>query len=473
MTSESWDITIKAGGWATDTFQIFDDAATNVCTLETSTSLANIITNLPSELNLSSNQTHAVNPYIVIPESPLTSYHGDIWYCRANIDVDITISGAVEEKSCIETVQVNWYGSRRPGSNLLFYVFNTTDKKGIKAFITVKSLETGNPEQSLECDGYCVPKYSISVTEQGQIVAEVSVPGCGDMEPLPITITGEVVTNETWTGTTGTKEISVTGYSEVNIGENFQFLIIGENKPLKYADASVVGPEAYSFSGTTDANGFVVDSAGKIFGKDTKPDKVGDYTLFIEREGFEATQFSFSIIRMECPHDCCPANGYESKECQSGFECVENECKEIEKPKLSISCEPSRPYQFDTSMCSLFKPDGSLYSDSMMGTLNYKGETNNIVFSNGKINLTFDDLGAFTLSVPDTADYEGSSYMETVVQKPIPSIDWMLIILIIVVIVVIIILVVAVRWALGKRGKGVFELERTEPSTVEKIVREK
>ncbi|MFQ6068010.1 MAG: hypothetical protein ACE5KD_00545 [Candidatus Bathyarchaeia archaeon] len=476
-TKESLESTIPEGGWYKETFVLEDDnPGETPCPLVLTGdfSVYDEIVNVPSELDLNET-TQTIDVIITIPtDSPLTSYHGDIYYCNADIDVDIDISGTIkEEAKCIDTIKFRWYPSKpNPGAKMMFYVFNESSGNTVNAIITVKSFIPENPEVTVMCekDGYC-EDYEIPLNEKG-IMLHIEVPGCGIKEPVDVSLSEEVITNETITWGEGGAEISIYGPVKVNLGENYQFLVVGENRPLKLVDIKVVGPEAYSFVGTTSDMGLIVDSSLKVFGTEVKPGIIGDYTIFAELEGFTPNEFHFSVVREECPHDCCEDDSYKAKACPTGFQCVDNKCEEITKPKLTVKCEPEEPFFGEEISCKLYDPDDNLIEDSVQGSLSYADKKENLIFADGIANFTTASAGKFMVEIPDVLGFEGDTYVGAVVTPPIP---WVYVFIFFGVIVVLIIVVVILKIVSKKRGKPAgpeIVLESTPP-TVEKVVTEK
>ena len=107
-----------------------------------------------------------------------------------------------------------------------------------------------------------------------------------------------------------------------------------------------------------------------VFGKDVKIGETGVFQIFAKKEGYKTDQKTISIVRTDCPHECCPEGEYTSKTCQAGFDCKENKCSAIAKPAMKVECT-IEPYQFDAITCQVKDNAGNLIPGNIPATNNF------------------------------------------------------------------------------------------------------
>jgi len=381
-------------------------------------------------------------PVTIIIPSDMTSgtYSGSFEYCNATIPVSITVSGtSTAQCNLIVTI----LGGKERGKAISFDIRDSNyNAKDATVYIT----RADGTTEMLSCaGGYCT--WLIPPVEPGPIVTRFIVADCSPMT-RQIDLTGSL-TNTTSEVSGGT--ITVAGPTEASLGETYQFLIIGQSQPLKNSDISIVGPSGYTFSGTTNQYGIIVDSTLKVYGTEVKPDKAGDYTIFIKREGYAPKTYVFKLVRKECPNECCPEGEFISKECTAGNNCVSNKCVPIEKPIMSISCSPKNPNQFEEIKCQLTDTSGSLITGNTQGKLTQGTSIDeSIIFTDGVYALSqgFSDPGNFQITAPETVSYKAASYSSTI---NAPQIPWTIIIIALVGFIVIIIIIL---WLRRKHGSS-------------------
>jgi len=463
INPNSWSVTLEPGAY---TSKLFNLTFTNEsCKRIINGTASAWIVGLPENIDTTGVLQMTNYPIgIRVPDNvPSGSYDANVYYCdKKLLDIDITIEKAGQPSECNLIVTI--LGSKVRGKSMSFDVRDTNyNPKDATIYIT----RADGTTERIDCPaGFC--SWLVPPTEEGPIIVRTVVVGCNPVTKQ-IDLAGELVKNETGGTEISGGKITITGPTEASLGENFQFLIIGKSQPLQWVNIQIVGPEGYTFSGTTNSYGIVVDSSNKIFGTDIKPDKVGDYTLFANREGYAPAEFHFKLIRKECPHECCPPGEYEPKPCPTGYECKNNKCVPIVKPKMRIKCSPENPLVFDTITCKVYDPNNNLIEGGLTGKLKYNGFEDTLIFSDGTVNFSIDKAVKFIVEVPDALGFEGTTYTGYVRTPPIP---WLMIVLIVVGIVFVMILI----WAIRRRGKGSpeFKIElESKPETVEKVVTER
>ncbi|MHA1866383.1 MAG: COG1470 family protein [Candidatus Heimdallarchaeaceae archaeon] len=453
-----WSETITAGETITKFFNI--TLTNETCTLSTSGLVSTWLYSLPTSFDVSGTLTLRLPITISVPsDTPGGTYTGTISYCDSNISLSIGVQGT-QGAQCNLIVTI--LGSKERGKAMSFDVRDTNyNSKDATVYIT----RSDGTVERIDCTGgFC--SWLIPPVEEGPIIARIIVANCSPVTKQ-IELTGEVVSNETQEQEVSGGKITIVGPTEVSTAENFQFLVIGKNKPLNLAEVSIVGPEGYTFSGTTNNYGIIIDSSNKVYGTEIKPDKVGEYTIFIDREGYAPTSFNFKLIRKECPYQCCIDSEYERKECEAGYECKNNRCVPIVKPKMKISCEPSRPIIFDNVTCVIRDENGNRISQNLRANFQYGNFNETLLFSNGVASFSADQAGMFKITVPDTAEYSGDTYSSMVEVPSWVSWWWVAIVIIVVIIIVIVLLI------RRKGGGGPKVILESKTPTVEKVSFEK
>jgi hypothetical protein len=289
-------------------------------------------------------------------------------------------------------------------------------------------------------------------------MVEVIVPGCS----------GNVVTSEIELKMAGNLMISVP--STIYYGKDFYIFVYDPTSgPIKYANIQVMGPGGDSFNGKTNENGIVFDeSLTKKYGIDIKPSEIGKYKVFASLFGYNSATQEFEITRQKCIYECCVEGEYEAKPCQEGYQCNNNKCVKIEKPKVKIECEPTEPIVSDVLSCKLLDNNNAPVSGNVQASLSLDGKQETVTFVDGYLNYTVANAGKLTLSVSDFGDYSGNSYSVNVKAPEIPA--WAGIVVVVVIVIVIVIILLLRR---KKRGKGPEITLESSPITVEKVITEK
>jgi len=416
VTFDTWNVNIKQGQWETKSFTLYDsNITTDICTFDVTGNIEDFVVNMPNMLDFTNQSSYIINPYIVIEDgTTVGDYNGYIRCINGSDEISIpiylTVSGT-ETKKCIDSIKATPYTTGRPGSKISFYVYNTTDGKGVVAKIRIKSTIPSIADAIIDCDGLSTTDYEISPNERNYLLAFVDVPGCGSLPPIEIPIVGSSTTGDTNGG-----EIKINVNNEYNKGEAFHILVIANNEPLKFGEVSIVGPESYTFEGITNNMGIVASEDGtKIFGTDIKPDKLGEYTVFVKSTGFVSDTKTFKLVQTECPYECClEDSGYTIKTCELGYECKENKCVAIEENKLYVKCLPINPRPRATITCSLYDKDNTFLNKDATATLTYGGMSKTLLFTDGSVNFSIDIPTEYTINVPDIEGYKGNTWTDTV-----------------------------------------------------------
>ena len=410
---------------------------------------------LPSFSSASGNFTVR---FFLIPKS-LGTFDSNISYCNSTFHLKLTVSQATsQQQGCPTSVIVS--GSKVPGKYLKFDIrdsnYYRVKKEG--TIINIMSSETGEL-YSIDCSsGSCT--WQIPENEKGTLSWEVITPGCGE----------NILTGDISLKMAGSLMLSVP--SRVYLGDDFYIYLYDPTKgPVKYVDVQVFGPSGEVFKGKTNGNGILCDDAlMKTYGIDIKPDKTGNYNVFATLFGYNPVNSSFSIVKEECPYECCLEEKYVQKLCAEGYKCENHACVKIEKPKLKLNCTPF-PTLFQTSECRIFLPNGDLYEENVDGTLKIGDETKTVSFSAGIADIDFDDKGTFELTIPDQGNYTGAK-LSGKINTPKPNYNALILFLAFFVVVIVVIII----WLL-KRRKGVsgpkIEIESAPSTTIERVTSEK
>lgn len=456
-----WSETLEPGALTTKNFNL--TFINESCTKQINGTASSWIIGLPE--TISSSGVSELKNYpvsIQVPNNvPSGTYSAYVYYCdKKLLEISISIPRTGEAGGQCNLI-VTILGSKTRGKSMSFDIRDTSyNPKDATIYIT----RADGTTERLDCPGgFC--SWLIPPTEEGPIIVRTVVIGCNPVTKQ-IDLTGELIKNETESEVSGGK-ITITGPTEASLGEDFQFLIIGKSQPLQWVNIQIVGPGGYTFSGTTNSYGIVVDSSNKIFGTDIKPDKSGDYTLFANREGYAPAEFHFSIVRKECPYECCLPGVYIEKQCNMGYQCVDNKCQPIQKPKIKIKCSPENPLVGTQIVCNVLDNNNNLIQTGITGKLKYDGIEDTLIFSNGTVSFSIDKPTKFILEVPDVLGFQGDTYTSATVAPPIP---WLIIVIIFSAIVFVIILILALR----RRGSSKFEIEIESPKIeTEKTVTER
>jgi hypothetical protein len=162
--------------------------------------------------------------------------------------------------------------------------------------------------------------------------------------------------------------------------------------------------------------------------------------------GYNPANVEFEVVREECPFECCVNQSYIDKLCPSGYNCVNNKCQQIVKPKIQVKCSPENPIVFDEVSCLLLDSNNNTLASLVTGKLKYDGKEEDLIFSNGTAEFKPNSPGKFTISIPDVLDYSGTTYTVNVLT---PSVPWLWIGIVAVSFAVIIIVI----WIIKKRKK--------------------
>jgi len=314
----------------------------------------------------------------------------------------------------------------------------------------------------------------IPLNEPGPLVVNIEVPGC-----LPVTqevqLTGQAIGNATGgLILTSGGGLTITAPTTVSLGESFQILITTPNGPEQWVNVRIVGPEGYTFTGTTDQYGIVRDSYNKIFGVDIKPEKTGVYQVFANKEGFSPTQFTIEVIKKECPFECCPENsGYQIKLCEAGYECnkkgEEYVCEPIQKPYMRVTCDPKYPRPMDEIKCTVVDENGNKLEYDFAGTLMYGNENKTLLFKSGEASFSLDKPGEYRVIVPDSFGYEGDTFRGEVTTPRIP----LLLIILLVVVILIVFLIIILKLRKGGKKESLDIVLEKKPPSIETVTTEK
>jgi len=464
ISPDTWSVTLEPGAYTSKNFNL--TFVNESCTRIINGTASSWIIGLPESVNATGVLQLTNFPIgIQVPDNvPSGTYYANIYYCDQKLlDIDISIPQTGQPGSQCNLI-VTILGSKMRGKSMSFDVRDTNyNPKDATIYIT----RADGTTERIDCPGgFC--SWLIPPTEEGPIIVRTVVAGCNPVTKQ-IDLAGELIRNETEGTEISGGKITITGPTEASLGEDFQFLIIGKSQPLQWVNIQIVGPGGYTFSGTTNSYGIVVDSSNKIFGTDIKPNKVGDYTLFANREGYAPAEFHFKLIKKECPYECCPEGEYVEKPCPEGYQCKDFKCSPIIKPRMKITCTPKNPIVLDTISCKIIDQDNKLISEDVEATIKYDGTQDTILFSSGIANFSISKPAKVTIEVPDLLDYKGTTYTMNVSAPPVPII-W--IILIIAIIAITVLLIVLIR----RRGKGSpeFKIElESKPETVEKVVTER
>jgi len=461
----TWSLQMNPGDYATQYFDISISNETCEKIVDATYSwVEDWIIGFPEKIESTGNLTITNIPITLhVPKDTIQGlYTANVTYCNSTLEISIQVLGLPEQPGQCNLI-VTILGSKVRGKSMSFDIRDTQyNPKDATIYIT----RADGTTERLDCPaGFC--SWLVPPTEEGPIIVRTVVAGCSPVTKQ-IDLAGELAQNQTETEISGGK-ITITGPTEASLGENFQFLVIAKSQPLQWVNIQIVGPEGYTFSGTTNQYGIVVDSSNKVFGTDIKPDRLGDYTLFASREGYSPAEFHFRLIRKACPYECCEEGEFEPKACPVGYECINNKCEPIKKPKFQIKCNPETPLVYDEITCELTNPDGVRIMDTVQGTLRYGDKEETVIFTDGYTNFTIPTPTKFIVEVPDALGFEGNSYTGQVLA---PSIPWKwLIVGFVIFIVVIIIVIVLFRKKGGAEGHEIL-LESPTPS-VEKITHEK
>jgi len=372
------------------------------CSLSINGTAANFISGLPVWISSVNLTTLRVPLIVSVPE---TAYQGtfssQITYCNGTASVNVQVLQA-EFSPC--DLRVSILGPKSPGTSLKFDIRDGSYYRVSDA--TVNLYLSDGSSDMVDCrTGFCswtIPKY-----EKNSIIAEVIVPECppytAEIDILPPKVLGG----------------NLTFKAPSRVSGNFQIMVYTNEGPEKAVEIKIVGPEGYTFDGITNDFGVVTDYAGNVYGIDIVPDELGEYTVFAKK-GERSSTFTFQKVLEECPYECCPAGGnYEEKVCPAGFECVNNECREIEKPKLKVECSPKEPKLFEEVVCRVLK-DNKQIDEDVTATLSFNDKEQTIEMSSGSVTLKFERTGSFVLTVPDLDGYEGDSFRGEVKPPKIP-----------------------------------------------------
>jgi hypothetical protein len=444
----SWELTLKTGESKTEYFNI---SLNNTCSIQREDAgywviapevISGSITNLPLTIQVPLNET------------PRT-VSGKIKYCDYEIPITLTIISSSTVSNCPAYLSI--YGKTIAGKTIRFDIRDSNNYriKNPDTAISIESTETG-ALYSIDCStGSC--SWEIPEEEKGTLIVEVVAPGCNNTltKEIELKMMGNLV---------------ISAPKKVSLGEDFYIFIYDPAKgPVKYASVQVLGPTGEPFSGKTSENGILYDEALiKRYGIDIKPEKEGKYQIYANMIGYNPANVEFEVVRKECPFECCVNQSYVDKLCQSGYECVNNKCQQIVKPKLQVKCSPENPIVFDEVSCLLLDSNNNTLATSVTGKLKYDEKEESLVFSNGTAEFKPNSPGKVTISVPDVLDYSGTTYTVNVLA---PSVPWLLIGIVLLIIVIIIVIFFILKRRKGVKGPEI-ELEST-PATVEKVVTER
>ena len=376
------------------------------------------------------------------------SYTSKVSYCDAQLTININVKSQ-SSPNC--PVQLRIYGEKIPGKTIKFDLRNSNYERvrNPDTLISIESSETGNTYE-VDCpEGSCT--WKIPENEKGRLMIEVLVPGCG----------ANILTTELELEMAGSISISVP--SKVWLGDDFYIYIFDPAKgALKYVRAQVIAPDGSVFNGKTNEYGILYDEALlKVYGRDIKPEKEGEYKIFATILGYNSANVSFKVEKKPCPYECCVGDNYVEKTCEEGFKCVNNKCVEIEKPKIKINCTPE-PTLFKTSHCVLFS-DGKKLEEDVNVKFTLNGKTETILFDNGEADIEFEEKGEYKLEANLEGYEPGILKGEVAMGEPvIPKT------LLIGFIVVVVILIVVVLLKFKKKKGGVrFEIEAPKAPLIE------
>lgn len=403
-----WDIDVPSGGWDNRTFTLFDDVSNQTCSLSLTGDLVEtvVVSNIPSSLNFTDNQTHSINPFIHLSDSASGSYSGDIKYCNALIDVDMTVNVTSSPNSGSGSCNINkdifidTYGQKVPGGRLLFYLRNST-YYAVSGTIAITPSTAGNPSTVVECPGgFC--EYQIPPNEAGPVVAKVEIPNCG-FKPVQISLSGDGSFTPILTGS---KMLSLDVPSDIIAGESFTIMVRSDGNLIDGAVIKVVGVS------NDYRNQLPTDSFG---GATFKLTANGQYRVFAEKSGYNTTETTISVNLPACKFECCVGEvNYADKACDSGYVCSkDNVCqKKIKKPLL-VSC-PQQIKKNEQVICSLTDAAGVTLTDiSMEGNIVVDNATTiPINFVEGAATFKAPE-NSFTVKAQETENYQSAVWAYT------------------------------------------------------------
>jgi len=436
---------IQLNGYATATFNLI--LSNETCYPNVSSQLE--IYGLPSFNGATGNFT--INALIkpTADTNPGT-YTSTISYCDSSITINSYVSSPTNQSgsdNCPAYVKI--YGEKVAGKTIKFDIRNMNYQRvrNPDTSISIESSDTGNT-YSVDCqEGSC--SWKIPESEKGTLISEIIIPSC---QPF---------TQEIELKPAG--QISVSVPNDVMMGDDFYVYFFDPTRgALKWVTVQVISPNGQAFNGKTDENGILRDeSLTKIYGKDIKPDKIGAYTLFANLPGYSSVNKTFNVIKVDCPFECCVGEEkYVEKPCQSGFECSDNECIQIEKPNLEINCTPE-PTLTKTSHCVILSNGTKLNKDvDVKITLN--DETKTVTFTNGEHDISFDHKGDYKIE----ASLEGydKGVLSGTVLLPQASVSVFSVVIFVLVVIIIVVLLYILRKKGILRGKPKVTWE-TAPSS--------
>jgi hypothetical protein len=340
--------------------------------------------------------------------------------------------------------------------------------------VTIDSTNSQIPEKQILCTAgkFCDP-YVIPIN-QGDLLVTVTLPNnpscANQIKQLPPIILSGSISNSTGGSIGGTNQLIIsTGKATYNFNESFQVLAYTSGAgPTSLATIQITGINTgYSWTGSTNSQGFVIDNDGKTWGRDIIPPGEDTYKVFASKEGFGSAQSSITIQRQACPDECCPTGGqYVAKECGAGNNCTNDKCVPIAKPQMTLSCSPNTLNQFEEVKCQLQDPSGSLITGNTPAHLTQTSSNidEQIIFTDGVYTLSqgFTSPGNFQITVADTINFKGASFSGTVSAAEIP---WLYVGIIGLVIVVVIIALVLLR---RRKGTGGYTIPAQTGVVIEK-----